>query len=424
MKKILLFLLPFLIFAQGEVYLKLKGGEIKKLDIGIFPLGIFENLSDELKLKLREVEKVLISDLEFSLYFTLTVPTLDILEKKHYSDFSFWRTLGTNVLLRSKTLEKENLLNIELYDVILEKRIASENFNLSIQDRKLAHKIANFVVKKLTGEDGIFETYIVFSVDINGKRELYMMDYDGYNLRKIESAGEKKLFPRVSFCGKKIIYSTYLEKDVMGIYLIDLLSNKFFLLFSQNGGIVLPGGFFPNSKELCITISKEGDPEIYILNIENKKIKRLTYSPFIEISPSVSGKGNEIAFVSDRLGSPHIFVMDKDGVNIRRVTFETEFNTSPNFSPKGDLIAFVALDEKGENQIYLTDPFGEKVFKLTSEGRNEDPCFSPDGLHIVFVSTRDGAYDIYVMNLDGSNVKKLTSLGSCHFPYWSGIPKD
>ncbi|MEN3045271.1 MAG: hypothetical protein ABDH37_08700 [Candidatus Hydrothermales bacterium] len=424
MRKFVFFFLPIFIFAQGEVYLKLKGGEIKKLDIGIFPFGIFEDLSDELKLRLREIEKVLISDLEFSLYFTLTVPSLDILEKNHYGDFSFWKALGANVLLRSKTLEKENLLNIELYDVILEKKIASENFSLSIPDRKVAHKIANFVVKKLTGEDGIFETYIVFSIDVNEKRELYMMDYDGYNLRKIKSEGEKKLFPRVSYCGNKIIYSTYLKKDVMGIYLIDLSNNKSFLLFSQNNGIVLPGGFFPNSKELCVTISKDGDPEIYLLNIENKKIKRLTYSPFIDISPSVSGKGNEIAFVSDRLGSPHIFVMDRDGVNLRRVTFETEFNTSPNFSPKGDLIVYVALDEKGENQIYLTDSFGEKVFKLTSEGKNEDPCFSPDGLHIVFVSTRDGAYDIYVMNLDGSNVKKLTNLGNCHFPYWSGILKD
>lgn len=423
MKKLIFIIFPSILFSQGEVYLKLKGGEAKKLDIGIFPFGIFEKISNELKIKLKEVQKVLKDDLEFSLYFKITIPDSSIIEKKHYSNFSFWRNLGCNILLRSETKEKDNILLVELFDITLEKRIAKENFSLLLPERKLAHKIANFVVKKLVGEDGIFETYIVFTVDVNGKRELYMMDYDGYNIRKIEAKGEKKLFPRVSPCGQKIAYSTYIEKDLMGIYLIDLENNKISLLISEKRGLNLPGGFFPNSKEMCITLSKDGDPEIYILNIENKKLKRLTYSPFIEISPTVSGKGNEIAFVSDRLGSPHIFVIDKDGLNLRRITYETSYNTSPNWSPRGDFIAYVALDEEGRNQIYLTDPFGEKTFRLTYEGSNEDPCFSPDGLHIVFVSTREGSYDIYVMNFDGSNVKRLTNIGNCHFPYWSGIQK-
>lgn len=420
MKKLIIFILPVLLFSQGEVYLKLKGGEFKKLDIGIFPFGFFEEISDELKMNLREIEKVVISDLEFSLYFTLTVPNLDIIEKNHYSDFGFWRTLGTNILLRSKVDIRNNSLIIELLDVILEKKVASENFSLNLEKRKLAHKISNFVVEKLVGEKGIFETYIVFTRDINGKRDLYIMDYDGYNMKKIDSQGEKKLFPRVSFCGKKIVYSTYIKRDLMGIYLIDLEKNKSSLLL-QGENLLLPGGFFPNSKELCVTLSKDGDPEIYILNIENKKLKRLTFSPFIDISPSVSGNGNEIAFVSDRLGSPHIFVMDRDGLNLRRITYETSYNTSPNFSPKGDYIVYVGLDDEGKNQIYLTDNLGEKVYKLTYEGVNEDPCFSPDGLHIVFVSNREGKNDVYVMNIDGSNVKKLTDLGNCHFPYWSGI---
>ena len=423
MKKIIFIIFPTLLFSQGEVYLKLKGGEEKKLDIGIFPFGLFEKISQELTIKLKEVQKILRDDLEFSLYFKITIPDTSIIEKKHYSNFAFWRNLGCNILLRSQTKEKDNILSIELFDIILEKRIAKEDFSLLLPERKLAHKIANFVVKKLTGEDGIFETYIVFTVDINGKREIYMMDYDGYNLRKIEAEGEKKLFPRVSPCGQKIIYSTYIKKDLMGIYLIDLEKGKVSLLISEKGGLNLPGGFFPGSKEICITLSKDGDPDIYILNIENKKLKRLTYSPFIEISPTISGKGKEIAFVSDRLGSPHIFVTDIDGLNLRRITYETNYNTSPNWSPRGDFIVYVALDEQGRNQIYLTDPFGEKTFRLTYEGSNEDPCFSPDGLHIVFTSTREGSYDIYVMNFDGSNVKKLTNIGTCHFPYWSGVPK-
>ncbi len=420
MRKLIILLYPFILLSQGEVYLKLKGGEFKKLDIGIFPFGIFEEISDELKINLRDIERVVISDLEFSYYFTLTVPGLDIIEKNHYSDFGFWRTLGTNVLLRSKVNLDKNSLEVELFDVVLERRIAIGDFSLNLEKRKVAHKISNFVVEKLTGEKGIFETYIVFTRDINGERELYIMDYDGYNLRKINSYGEKKLFPRVSFCGKKIVYSTYIKKNLMGLYLIDLEKNKSFLLL-ESENLLLPGGFFPNSKELTITSSKEGDPEIYILNIENKKLKRLTFSPFIDISPSVSGNGNEIVFVSDRLGSPHIFVMDRDGLNLRRITYETSYNTSPNFSPKGDYIVYVGLDDEGRNQIYLTDNFGEKVYKLTYEGSNEDPCFSPDGLHIVFVSTREGKYNIYVMNIDGSNVKKLIDLENCHFPYWSGV---
>jgi TolB protein len=420
MKKIFFLIIPVYLFSQGEVYLKLKGGEAKKIDIGIFPLGLFEKISPNLKLSLKEIQKVLVDDLKFSLYFTLTVPDSQILEKKHYSDFLFWKNLGSNILLRTKTFEKEKNIEVELVDLLIQKRIAKEKFSLLENERKVAHKIANFVVKILTGEEGIFETYIVFTVDINDKREIYMMDYDGFNLRKINAEGEKKLFPRISYCGKKIIYSTYIKKDMMGIYLIDLNDNKIEKIIEEKG-LALPGGFFPNSKEVCLTLSKEGDPEIYLFNIENKKLKRLTYSPFIEISPTVSPSGKEIAFVSDRLGSPHIFIMDKDGANLRRITYETSYNTSCNWSPRGDFIAYVALDDEGKNQIYLTDPFGEKVFKLTYEGNNEDPCFSPDGLHIVFVSTREGGYDVYVMDFDGSNLKKLTNIGTCHSPYWSGI---
>jgi TolB protein len=126
-----------------------------------------------------------------------------------------------------------------------------------------------------------------------------------------------------------------------------------------------------------------------------------------------------LAFVSDRTGSPQIYVINVDGTNMRRLTFEGSYNTSPAWSPRGDLIVYVSRESDGSNQIYVTDLAGNTRMHLTNLRNNEEPSWSPDGLHIAFSSNRTGTYEIYLMYWNGTGQRRITNTDGATSPTWS-----
>ncbi|GBE03705.1 MAG TPA: hypothetical protein ENH45_01465 [Nitrospirae bacterium] len=271
--------------------------------------------------------------------------------------------------------------------------------------RTVAHAAANDIYKAMTGQEGIFRTKLSYLVNVMpGRKELRMMDWDGYKSRKVVSKG---LTPSHTWSrdGRSLMYSSERNRK-WSIYRLDLDSYRESVIFSSEG-LNLVGGASPSGL-VSFSSSKDGSSEIYILDPYRKSHKKLTRSYGIDVSPAFSPDGTKIAFVSDRGGSPQIYIMNSDGKGRpKRLTFEGNYNTSPAWSPDGRSIAYVGRIN-GKNQIFVVKFDGTDLRQLTNVGNNEGPSFSPDEYFIAFDSDREGIRGIYIMRADGGAQQRIT----------------
>ncbi len=402
MRKIFLFIFPLIIFSQ-EVYLRLTDYSLGKTKIVIQDFKVLSN--SENIFKERDILSLVIQqDLDYSLYFDIFRDTLFLSVTKERSA----------VILYGEMRDKE--VKVYLKD-FSSNSIIFEKTYIKGEIRELAHKISDDIIWTITGEKGISTTKIVFSYRKGRGKELGIIDYDGENFREITDNGNLNLFPEWDRFGKYILFSNYMI-DRLSLNLYDIETGKIDNLFSYTGLNYSPS-FSPDGENVCLTMTKDGNAELYLYNIKNNKLLRLTFNNAIDCSPSFSPNGREIAFVSDRSGTPQIYVMDVDGSNTRRLTFYGDYNTSPAWSPRGNLIAYVSREKDNTQQIYITDPNNFYPMRLTYRGNNEEPSFSPDGLHIVFISDRDGKYELWTMNWNGTRQKKLFERFEVYSPAWS-----
>lgn len=402
-------------FSQ-DVYLKLTTGQRKKIKI-VLSFQAEKGAETVLQEMAQQIKKIVKDDLNFSLYFGDIVDTTVGDEK---IDFPFWVALGVSAFIKGEILFKkqDTLANVEIYDVYTRHRIASDKYKIQRPTfRSICHRISDDIIKSLTGEEGVSQTRIVFSFKTGSDKELAIIDYDGHNFKQLTRGKGLHYSPKwVPPQSEAITYATYRGEDIW-IYKFELYTGKLFTL-SQEKGVNIGANWSPNGKELALTMTKEGNPEIYIKT--GDKFRRLTVNSAIDASPTWSPNGREIAFVSDRSGSPQIYIMDKDGTNVRRLTFSGNYNTSPAWSPKGDRIAYVSREVDGTFQIHSILVNGEGDTYLTWEGNNEDPSWSPDGLHLCFISSRNGRDELFTMHWDGSGQKRVAFFGSgCSTPSWS-----
>jgi TolB protein len=331
-----------------------------------------------------------------------------------------WTIIGAEAVVKGHTEKtgKEIKATVSLYDVsegreIMRKQYSSEESLI----RPLAHTISGDIYKQITGSEAVFKTKIAFIGEKDGRKTIYISDWDGQRTKAPGIDAPLLLSPHWSADGGRLVYSSE-RKRQWGIYILDFSSMSEKLIFS-GGGTNIAGDFSPDGRAFVFSSSKEGSQDLYIYDISSQKTRRLTSSRGIDVSPAVSPDGGRIAFVSDRGGSPQIYIMDKNGYNIERITFGSSYNTSPVWSPDGKRLAFVRREE-GKNQIFTISPDGSGVMKLTEKGNNEDPSFSPDGRYIAFTSDREGPKGIYIMRANGEGQKRITPKGiRASGPRWS-----
>ncbi len=329
-------------------------------------------------------------------------------------DFSAWQVLKAELLIKGQVVveagELINRVKVELraYDVFRRQMILGRIYRARKEEiARIGHRFCDYLLKEFTGRAGCFDSYIAYVSDKHGVKQVYLTTLDGKKRVRLTPQERIHLSPSFSPDIKRVVFSAF-ESDHPCLFVVDLASRGQRKLCCY-AGLNLGAQYSPDGKKLVLTLSKDGNPEQYLIDAGSGRIiKRLTSTPWIEVSPAFSPDGKRIAFVSDRTGSPQIYVMNADGSGRRRITFEGKYNVSPAWSPKGDKIAYASMVGAGFD-LFVVDVNTLEVERLTeNEGSNEDPVFSPDGRFIAFSSNRYGNYDIFIMNFYTRAQKRLT----------------
>jgi len=406
-----------------DVYLNIAKGVGRKVRIALSPF--VDKKGDDPDELGEDISQVVEDDLRQSGYFYLVTPQDSIHPEMNLDErFEKFKTAGAEVMADGKFSVNDEKIVFEgrLYDLSDRRQITGRAYRGEKTGfRQIAHRFSDEIVYRFTGVKGIAHTKIAFVHREGGNKELYLVDYDGYNLEKLTFDYSLGLFPAWSPDGNSLVYTTY-KKGNPDLYLIDFQRKKVSELLGFQG-LNMGAEFSPNGKEIALVLSKDGNPEIYLYSVKQKKLKRLTYYRGVDSGPSWSPNGREIAFSSDRSGTPQIYIMDKEGGNLRRVSFTGGYNTSPDWSPRGDQIVYAGMKGKMFD-IYTLNVHSRKTEKLTDSlftgGTNEEPCWSPDGRYIAYSATRGGKREIFVMEASGANKRKLAGLpGDCFSPAWS-----
>ncbi len=425
MKKTLLLLIsvllvPAVLFAQ-QSYLEVTAQGNKQLPLAIAPAkSLGGGLNADVAGELGDILKF---DLNLAGPFTILTGTAAESAsgiRPGEFDFAPWRAIGAGFLIKTGYTMAGDTVTLEfrLYDVFKGQSLAAKRYTGKRSDlRKMTHAFADETMFSVTGEKGPFTGKTTFVSSRSGNKEVYLMDYDGYNVQRLTRNGSINLNPDFSPNGREIIFTSY-KKGNPDLYRLEIFTRSVALISSRQG-INFTGAWSPNGSKIALAMSKDGNAEIYLISKDGKQLARLTNNGAIDISPSWSPDGLHIAFVSDRSGKPQIFIMDADGSNVRRLTYSGSYNVSPSWSPKGDRILY-CRQQSGGFQIYAINPDGSGDTQLTTNGRNENPRWSPDGRFITFSSNRDGKEAIYVMRSDGTGSVKVSRSNSPDSqPVWS-----
>jgi len=375
----------------------------------------------------RELEQTLRRDLERSGIFDILGPeqlAVLTLSGDLDRDAEQYRSLGASMLLRNEIKREGDRLVLEgrLIDLASRQTIVGKRYRGTLDlARRIAHTFADEIVLFLTSKRGIALTSIAFYSDRDGFKEVYLMDYDGYDQRRLTAHKSISMSPSWSGRGDAVAYVSFFAERGPALYLADVASGRKSPLVTD-GTLNASPSFSPDGRQIAFARAIGANIEVFVCNRDGSGVRRLTNSGGIDTNPAWSPSGREIAFTSSRSGTPQIYVMDVEGANLRRVTFEGEYNDGATWSPDGTRLAYATRSERNRFDIALLDLVSLAARRLTSgSGSNESPSFSPDGKRLAFTSTRVGGVQIFAMSSsDGTSIEQLTSDGSNWAPDWSG----
>ena len=292
--------------------------------------------------------------------------------------------------------------------------------------RRIAHKVADQVYSRITGEGGYFDSRVVFVSEEGPKdarrKRLAIMDYDGANVQYLTDDSTLVLAPRFSPTGDRVLYTSY-ATGFPQIYLLNVGNVRQQVLSDEPGTMTFSPRFSPDGGTVVYSAARGGNTDLFARPIGGAQAVRLTSAPSIETAPSFSPDGTQVVFESDRSGSPQLYVMPASGGEARRISFGPGRYGTPVWSPRGDLIAFTK-QASGRFHIGVMRTDGSEERLLTASFLDEGPTWAPNGRVIMFTRQGAGAQaqpQLYSVDVSGRNLKRVPTPGPASDPAWSPL---
>ncbi len=347
--------------------------------------------------------------------------------------FGEWRALNTQALVSGMIQnDADGRLRVEfrLWDVFAQSQIEGMAYMTTPQNwRRIAHIISDVIYKRLTGEDGYFDTRVVY-ISEDGPankriKRLAIMDQDGQNHRYLTDGSYLVLTPRFSPTAQEITYLAYVNnKPRVYLYNIDTGRQE---ILGDFPGMTFAPRFSPDGNKVIMSLATSGNSDIYTMDLRSRQVKRLTDNLAIDTSPSYSADAKRVVFESDRGGTQQLYIMGADGSNPQRITFGEGRYANPVWSPRGDLIAFTKI-LKGRFYIGVIRPDGNGERLISSAFHVEGPSWSPNGRYLTYFKEipvgpggQQRSAKLYTIDLTGYNERELQTPKDGSDPAWSPI---
>ena len=420
-----LLLLPAAAVAQEEgappVEVEVVGGQNARLTIAVpvlpgQPVG-------------RAIAEVIASDLRSTGAFTplgpAGIPTYGQAQAA-VPAYGEWRGAGANALVSGYVESRADgrlTLACYLHDVTAGRPLANQGFTVAPGDwRRAAHKCADLVYSRLTGQGAYLDTRVVYVAETgprtNRLKRIAIMDSDGSNHRYLTAGRATVTMPRFSPRGDRLVYTGTLARKPR-VFVLDIASGRERLLV-PGGQITFAPRFSPDGRRIVFSWANNGNTDIYVVNADGGVPQRLTSAPGADTSPSYSPDGRRIVFESDRSGTQQLYVMDAGGGGQRRISFGGGRYASPVWSPRGDLIAFTRI--AGRFNIGVMNASGGGARILTDGWQDEGPSWAPNGQFVMFHrSQRGGGSTLYAVPVNGGPARRMPTPQDGSDPSWSPL---
>ncbi len=409
--------------ASALVQITLSEGQVEPL-----PIAIPDFTGSPLA---KQVSDVVAADLRNSGLFRPLDPASFIDKTVSVSampNFDNWRVVQAQALVVGAVQESGGQLvaQVRLWDVFASEQMLGQQFSTPPENwRRLAHKIADAIYQRITGESGYFDSRVVF-VDETGPKNkrvkrLAIMDYDGANARALTKGNELVLTPRFSPTSQQVTYMSFADNNPR-VYLLDLASGTRKVVGNFPGMTFAPR-FSPDGSRIVFSMQEGGNSNIYVMGINGGGVTKLTDSPAIDTSPSYSPDGSQIVFESDRGGTQQLYVMGAGGGGASRISFGAGRYSTPVWSPRGDYIAFTK-QEGGAFSIGVMKPDGSGERILSRSFHNEGPTWAPNGRVLMFFREGggpNGGPQLFSVDVTGHNEMRVPTPSFGSDPAWSPL---
>ncbi|WP_170426717.1 Tol-Pal system beta propeller repeat protein TolB [Ruegeria arenilitoris] len=344
--------------------------------------------------------------------------------------YADWKAINAEALVTGAVNVSGNKLTVRfrVWDVFSDKELGNGlQFEGTTNGwRRMAHKVADQVYSRVTGEGGYFDSRVAFVSESGPKdqrlKRLAIMDYDGANVQYLTDSSAIVLAPRFSPTGDRLLYTSY-ETGQPRIYVLDVDRVRRTELNTQGGTMSFSPRFSPDGQSIVYSLIEGGNTDLWKMDLASGQSVRLTNTPAIETAPSYSPDGSQIVFESDRSGTPQLYIMPANGGEATRISFGQGRYGTPVWSPRGDLVAFTKQN-KGRFHIGVMRTDGSEERLLTSSFLDEGPTWSPNGRVIMFTRETQGASGratLYSVDISGRNLRPVRTPDGGSDPSWGPL---